>query len=134
MHGQGDHLWQAIDDGDPRGLDLWRLQFRQESDCWRGADNHHPQPIDFLVFDDRAWRLVDQGSVTQVTDDAADQDEARRTPIGQGPSGAQGPAADICVQYRLAQRVAPHKFGMPKQRLGTILPSDGGAGRQLELL
>jgi hypothetical protein len=37
VHGQGDHLWQEIDDGDPAGLDLWRLPFRQESECWRGA-------------------------------------------------------------------------------------------------
>jgi hypothetical protein len=29
VHGQGDHLWQEIDDGDPAGLDLWRLPFRQ---------------------------------------------------------------------------------------------------------
>ena len=85
VHGQGDHVWQEIDDGSPAGLDLWRLPFRQESDCWRGTGRHHPRPIDFLVFDDRAWRQVDRGSFRQVTYDAADRDEARGTPSDHCP-------------------------------------------------
>ena len=85
VHGQNDHFWQEIDDGNPPGLDLWRLPFRRESDCWRGTGGHHPQPIDFLVFDDRAWQLVDQDSFTQATYDAADQDEARHTPSDHCP-------------------------------------------------
>ncbi len=83
--GQDDHLWRAIDDGEPAGLDLWRLPFQQESDCWRGTSRHHPRPIDFLVFDQRAWERVDRASFRQVTYDAADQDEARGTPSDHCP-------------------------------------------------
>jgi Exonuclease III len=41
VHGQHDHLWREIDDADPTGLKLWRLPFRQESNCWRGTPLHH---------------------------------------------------------------------------------------------
>jgi endonuclease/exonuclease/phosphatase family metal-dependent hydrolase len=83
--GDDDRFWQEIDDGEPAGLDLWRLPFRQESDCWRGTGRHHPRPIDFLVFDDRAWRWVDRARFRQVSYDAADQDEARGTPSDHCP-------------------------------------------------
>jgi hypothetical protein len=83
--GEDDHLWREIDDGDPAGLDLRRLPFRQASDGWCGTSRHQPRPIDFLVFDDRAWQLVDQASFRQVTYDAADQDEARGTPSDHCP-------------------------------------------------
>jgi hypothetical protein len=56
--GRDDHLRGEIDDGDPSGLDLWRLPFNRESDCNPGF----PQPIGFLAVDDRAWQWVDEDS------------------------------------------------------------------------
>jgi len=85
VHGPGDHVWREIDDGSPAGLDLWRLPFQQESDRWRGTGRHHPRPIDFLVFDDRAWQRVDRATFRQVSYDAADRDEARGTPSDHCP-------------------------------------------------
>lgn len=78
--GQNDHLWAEIDDADPPGLNLWRLPFNMASDCWRGTRRHFAQPIDFLVFDERAWQQVDQASFRETTFDPADQDVDRGTP------------------------------------------------------
>lgn len=78
--GADDHLWRDIDDRDPPGLNLWRLPFRTVSQCWIGTRRHFPDPVDFLVFDDRAWDLVDEASFAELTYDAADQDVARGTP------------------------------------------------------
>src|SRR3712207_1078243 len=83
--GQGDHFWGEIDDGDPAGLDLWRLPSGEESNCWRGTSRHFAQPIDFLVFDDRAWRKVAQATFREVTWDSEDQDVARATPSDHCP-------------------------------------------------
>ena len=49
-HGPRDHLWRALDDGDPPGLKLYRLPNGRESACWRGTSRHHRHPIDFFVF------------------------------------------------------------------------------------
>ena len=72
---QDDHLWREIDDNDPPGLNLWRLPFGREAECHPSF----PQPIDFLEFADRAWQMVDQGSLVEVTYDPEDQDLGRRT-------------------------------------------------------
>jgi hypothetical protein len=45
-----------------------------------GGRQPPPQPIDFLVFDDRAWQLADRSLFRHVTYGPADQDEARHTP------------------------------------------------------
>jgi hypothetical protein len=74
--GQDDHLWREIDDGDPPGLDLRRLPFDREAEC----NPAFPQPIDFLVFDDRAWQMVDEASFQEITYDSEDQDPERGTP------------------------------------------------------
>jgi len=74
--GQDDHLWREIDDGDPPGLDLWRLPFNREAGCHPSF----PQAIDFLVFDDRAWQMVDEASFEEITYDPEDQELARGTP------------------------------------------------------
>ena len=73
-HGPRDHLWQALDDGDPPGLKLHRLPAGQESACWRGTSRHHRHPIDFFVFGARAWKRVDEASLRRMTwtDDDAD--------------------------------------------------------------
>jgi hypothetical protein len=44
-----------------------------------------PQPIDFLVFDHRAWQLVDDASIEEVTYDPQDRDAARGTPSDHCP-------------------------------------------------
>jgi hypothetical protein len=72
--GQDDHLWREIDDGVPPGLDLRRLPFNREAQCNRSF----PQPIDFLVFDERAWRMVDVASFQEITYDP--QDRESRSP------------------------------------------------------
>jgi endonuclease I/endonuclease/exonuclease/phosphatase family metal-dependent hydrolase len=74
--GQDDHLWREIDDGDPPGLDLRRLPFDREAEC----NPAFPQPIDFLVFDERAWQMVDEASFQEITYDPEDHDLARGTP------------------------------------------------------
>jgi hypothetical protein len=51
VHGQSDHIWGEIDDGDPVGLDPWRVPFNRDSGCNAGFT----EPIDFMVLDDRAW-------------------------------------------------------------------------------
>ena len=79
--GQDDHLWREIDDGDPTGLDLRRLPFDREAEC----NPSFPQPIDFLVFDDRAWQMVDEASFQEITYDPEDQDLARGTPSDHCP-------------------------------------------------
>lgn len=85
LHDQKDHVWREIDDGSPRGLNLWRLPFDWESQCWSGSRHHHRHPIDFFVFDERAWRMVDQDSFEQITYAPADRDAARRTPSDHCP-------------------------------------------------
>jgi hypothetical protein len=62
VHQERDHIWQAIDDGEPAGLDLWRLPFKRDSQCEFGFTD----PIDFLLFDDRVWPLVDEASFAEV--------------------------------------------------------------------
>lgn len=61
--GEADHLWAAIDDGDPPPLDLFRLPEGLVSPCYAGTDGHFPMPIDFLVFDEQAWAWVDPSSL-----------------------------------------------------------------------
>jgi len=84
-YGARDHLWKEIDDGNPAPLDLFRLPEGQASECWRGTPLHHSDPIDFLVFDEQAFALVEPESFTQLTYDAADLDPARKTPSDHCP-------------------------------------------------
>jgi hypothetical protein len=79
--GHDDHFWRDIDDRNPPGRDLRRLPFGREAEC----NPSFPQPIDFLVFDDRAWQLVDEASFAEITYDPEDQDLARGTPSDHCP-------------------------------------------------
>jgi hypothetical protein len=92
VHGQSDHIWGEIDDGDPVGLDLWRVPFNRDSGCNAGFT----EPIDFIVLDDRAWGLVDETSFAEIVYDDGDWDADRHTPSDHCPIvvGLDWPAAD----------------------------------------
>jgi exonuclease III len=81
VHGQGDHVWAEIDDGDPSGLGLSRLPLNRDSSCNSGFT----KAIDFLVFDARAWTLAREASFEEIVYDAGDWDAQRRTPSDHCP-------------------------------------------------
>ncbi|MEO9458828.1 MAG: endonuclease/exonuclease/phosphatase family protein [Lentilitoribacter sp.] len=72
LHGQSDHLWADIDDADPSSLNLWRLPFRTASQCPTTRESLREFPIDFLVFNDASWELVDQQSFFELLYDDED--------------------------------------------------------------
>jgi len=84
-HGARDHLWTALDDGDPPGLALHRLPAGLDPPCWRGTSRHHRHPIDFFVFGARAWTRVDADSFRQVVWTDADADPHRGLPSDHCP-------------------------------------------------
>ena len=84
-HGERDHLWAAIADGDPPGLVLHRLSAGRNPACWRGTSRHFRYPIDFFVFGARAWKRVDAGSFRQVVWTDADADPRRGLPSDHCP-------------------------------------------------
>ena len=84
-YGRRDHLWSAIDDGDPPGLGLHRLSVGRDPACWRGTSRHHRYPIDFFVFGAHAWKRVDTGSFRQVVWTDADADPRRGLPSDHCP-------------------------------------------------
>ena len=84
-HGPRDHLWSALDDGDPRGLELHRLPAGNPPACWRGTSRYHRHPIDFFVFGARAWRRVDAASFRQLVWTDADADPHRGLPSDHCP-------------------------------------------------
>ena len=84
-YGERDHLWSAIADGDPPGLELRRLSAGRNQACWRGTSRHHRYPIDFFVFGARAWKRVDAGSFRQVVWTDADADPRRGLPSDHCP-------------------------------------------------
>ena len=84
-HGERDHLWAAIADGDPPGLALHRLSAGRDPACWRGTSRHHRFPVDFFVFGARAWKRVDAGSFRQVVWTDADADPRRGLPSDHCP-------------------------------------------------
>ncbi len=61
-----DHLWQAIDDADPPGLELHRLPNDHPNECWKGTKNHFEHGIDFFVFGARAWEWTKPHSFRQI--------------------------------------------------------------------
>jgi exonuclease III len=64
VHGQSDHLWAEVDDGQPPPLNLWWLPFRTASECPTTRESDREFPIDFLVFNEKAWPGVDQPAGT----------------------------------------------------------------------
>ena len=84
-HGGRDHLWAAIADDDPPGLELRRLSAGRDPACWRGTSRHFRYPIDFFVFGARAWQRVDAGSFRQVVWTDADADPRRGLPSDHCP-------------------------------------------------
>jgi hypothetical protein len=75
------NIWGEIDDGDPAGLDLWRVPFYRDSGCNAGFT----KPIDFIVFDDGGWGLVDETSFADIVYDSDDWDADRHTPSDHCP-------------------------------------------------
>jgi endonuclease/exonuclease/phosphatase family metal-dependent hydrolase len=63
LYGQNDHLWSYVDDHEPEGLNLWRLPYKMVTQC-PGHEGRYP--IDFLVFDNRAWEFVDKDSFLEI--------------------------------------------------------------------
>ena len=84
-HGKRDHLWAAIADGDPPGLELHRLSAGRDQPCWRGTSRHFRFPVDFFVFGARAWTRVAAGSFRQVVWTDADADPRRGLPSDHCP-------------------------------------------------
>ena len=84
-HGRRDHLWSALDDGDPAGLRLHRLPDGRERTCWRGTSRYHRHPIDIFVFGARAWPRVDAASFRELTWSGADADPKRGLPSDHCP-------------------------------------------------
>ena len=84
-HGRRDHLWSALDDGDPRGLNLYRLPSGMAPACWRGTARYRRHPIDFFIFGARAWRWVDRASYRQLVWSGADADARRGLPSDHCP-------------------------------------------------
>jgi exonuclease III len=72
VHGQSDHLWAEVDDGQPSPLNLWRLPFRTASECPTTRESDREFPIDFLVFNEKAWPGVDQQSFFELLYDDED--------------------------------------------------------------
>ena len=72
VHGQSDHLWAEVDDGQPPPLNLWRLPFRAASECPTTREVDRQFPIDFLVFNEKAWPGVDQQSFFELLYDDED--------------------------------------------------------------
>jgi hypothetical protein len=68
--GEDDLLWREIDDGDLTRLDRCRLPFDREAEC----NPSFPQPIDFVLSDDRAWQRVDWASFQEITYNQGNQD------------------------------------------------------------
>ena len=84
-HGRRDHLWSALDDGNPPGLKLYRLPAGREPACWRGTSRFRRHPIDFFVFGPRAWPRVDVASLRQLVWTAEDADPRRGLPSDHCP-------------------------------------------------
>ncbi|WP_156013133.1 endonuclease/exonuclease/phosphatase family protein [Thioalkalivibrio sp. HK1] len=84
-HGERDHLWQAIDDGDPSGLELHRLPNGHPHECWKGTGNHFKNGVDFFVFGARAWEWARPDSFREILWEAKDMDEKRRLPSDHCP-------------------------------------------------
>lgn len=85
LHGDNDHLWGEIDDGFPNDVNLFRFPFNTQSICWDNTTNHHADPIDFIVLDDRANGMVVSGSFKEIDYDAADRDVGKSLPSDHCP-------------------------------------------------
>lgn len=79
IHGQRDHIWEALDDGDPTPLDLFRYPEGQLSPCLEGTPDHRPKPIDFIVLDEQAALWADPESLRIV--DFLESDKPERGKI-----------------------------------------------------
>lgn len=66
-----DEFWSEIDDGDPKGLELFRATEGTRSECWAGR---HPKFIDHIVYDKLVADWVVSGSFEQLVYVQPDKD------------------------------------------------------------
>lgn len=78
MRGNKDHLWAEIDDAEPRNMELFRLPFRQESNCFHGTNHFKPEAIDYIIADKAAWRWIDKSSFRIVDYDKLDKPQGKQ--------------------------------------------------------
>lgn len=63
LHNERDHLWGALDDGSPRGLELFRLPQGKKQQCPR---HRGKTPIDYFIFDAAAWEHVQASTFREI--------------------------------------------------------------------
>ena len=85
VYDEDDHLWLALDDGDPAGLELFRLPDGEASTCWRNTGLYHRHPVDFIVLNKVALSRMTAGSFTRFDYDPGHRDKKRRTPSDHCP-------------------------------------------------
>ena len=78
VHGKSDHLWQDINDGDPKSLSLFRLPYKTKSTCLTGTKGYKPDPIDFIVADTNAWRMFEHSSIQMMDYSKEDKAEYKK--------------------------------------------------------
>ncbi|MEM7253255.1 MAG: endonuclease/exonuclease/phosphatase family protein [Pseudomonadota bacterium] len=86
VHQDRDHFWQALNDGEPAALSLYRYPFRKASACWQGTERHHRNPIDFFVVDGSTFKRVVRNSFQQWRYQPGDRDITRGTPSDHCPA------------------------------------------------
>ena len=85
VYDRDDHMWQAVDDGDPYGLELFRLPGGEASTCWWNTELYHRNPVDFFVLNRMALSRMITGSFTRFDYDPGHRDNQRRTPSDHCP-------------------------------------------------
>ena len=85
VHKHRDHLWRRLDDDEPAGLDLYRIPFKTESECWLGTGLHYPEPVDFFVLNRVAWTGFRARSFTELNYDPIHRNATRRLPSDHCP-------------------------------------------------
>jgi len=78
-------MWLALDDGDPEGLELFRLPDGEASTCWWNSGLYYRNSIDFFVLNRVALSRYIAGSFTRFDYDSRHRDNQRRTPSDHCP-------------------------------------------------
>lgn len=78
MRGKKDHLWAEIDDAEPSNLDLFRLPFKQDSNCFHRTRHHKSEAIDYIIADKEAWQWIDKSSFRIIDYDKLDKPHGKQ--------------------------------------------------------